>query len=437
MNKIKNQTRFFSQITQSTPEVNSTRRRTTIIDLPVELLLTIAEMLTLGDLNMFAKIHPHTHHIASTVFKNQFGGEKHMISTGWIYASKGGYFEPIGNMDVMYLALKMFGHLMTNLTIDYCSFSDWESGMINSRVSKYLKNSLTEIIITDGSRGTKNQLVTLKFLDGPFENVKTVHFDGCRLSRQPTNLSHIFPALETLHILDTTLNLPSIIYHHFPHLMEFKESSYFNRYNELDEFLQLNPQLRNLTVNAIKWNTLKMISETQSNLQHLQINILDGKVFEGDEVLRFEHLKSFKLKKFNNFSRDEDLPIVFGDEIEEILDWTKENALIQIILRNTNLKRVSAFNLGKEMFQRIAEELPNLDEFRIAFDVESEITVHDIIRFIGTAKNLMKLTLGEYDHPFSRAGAIHEKIQNEWTLTHSQRNAQATFTRKDTISEQN
>lgn len=400
--------------------MHASRKRTTIIDLPVELLLTIFERFNLAHLNGLAKIHPYTQHVASRVFKVKFAAEEYSINKDGLFLRRNQETRmiEIGDKDVMYLALKMFGHLISNLTIDYYLLDEWESGIINGRISKYLGNSLTELTITNYlKRGAH-----LKYMLGPFKKVETVYFQSCSLGRHQGNLSRIFPALQKLHFTNVDMVFQSAIGHHFPHLCEFKESSSI-RYDRIDNLIKLNPQLLTLIVDKMNWNCLKVISDTYQNLEHFELQELLGNEFKDDE-LHFNHMKTFKLVKMNGFPYEMELPFVFGNDIVDIFDWTTDKNRIEYILRSKSVKTLNIGSLGKKDLQRIAEELPNLEEFTV-FYVDSNDAVNTVVSFIETAKQLKKITIMQCDQPFFMA--IHKKIQYNWKMIQHEKPKEVTF----------
>lgn len=402
------------QVSQSdSVESRTSRKHTTITDLPVELLLMIFDRFNLEDLNGVAKMHPYTHHVASSVFKQKFTGESHLINKDGLFVKReeNQSMMELGNRDVMYLAIKMFGHFISNLTIDYYLLGEWESGIINGRISKYLGNSLTELTITNYLQREAH----LKYLGGPFKKVETVYFSKCSLGRHQQNLSRVFPVLRKLHFLKTNLISESTINHHFPYLIEFNELSSFSSYKKLDTFIQLNPQLRTLAIDKIDWSCFKLMSETQRNLEHFELQELWGDTFEKNEELHFNHLKTFKIIKMNRFSYDVDLPLVFGNDIVEIFDWTTDKNLIKYILRSKSLKKLNIGALGRKDLQRIAEEIEGLEELTL-FYIDSNEAMDVVVRFIETAKQLKKITLMQCSQQFHND--IHEKIQNKWEIKH-------------------
>lgn len=406
------------------------RNRATIADLPVELLLMVYEDFDLADLNSAARIHPHAQRVASIVFNEKFGRQMHVISdTGLNVTNEIGYSTNIANMHVMYSTLKRFGHLLTNLTIEYDALGEWECEKINMRINRYMINTLIEFTISKSSE----QTVNLKHLLGPFSKVKVVRILDCTIERNYTSLSHVFPSLCSLIFTKIQSIHRAFINQHYAHLKEITVLSQYSNSEKLYDLLQLNAQVRKITIESIGWRLLKMISETVPNLEHLSIQEIDGYIFKGDEI-RFDHMKSFALMRTINFQWGPFmLPFVFSDCIEQIFDKTIDHVLYNVILNNESLKKVSIYRLTREELQLIGEKLLNLVEFRTAFSINSFGTVDDIVQFI---ENHQFLGLEKVELRNCKSGendfqdAIFEQIHVEWDMVEEHHPDHVTFVRR-------
>lgn len=244
-------------------------------------------------------------------------------------------------------------------------------------------------------------------------------------------MHEIFPSVKHLRIpYDKKLH-PSIVEHHFPHLTELVDTIYDNNAIKLEHFLRLNPQICRLTIEKTDWGFLKMLSDILPQLEYLNVKRIDGEPTNGVNI-HFENLKTFKLSF--QYPRLAELPISFGDALQEIIDWTTENNLFDVILRNKNLKKVFIYGYGKN-FERIADELPNLEEFSSGLELDSMDTVDQVVHFVETAKNLKKLGISSSWPKFENK--VLEKLHGQWELIKYRNQNHIIFIRRESFDEGN
>lgn len=379
----------------------------------------------LSDLSAIARLHPVNRRVAEIKFNDLIGDKILLINRiGLNIAYNSTFSMNIGDMDAMYSALKSFGHLFTNLTINYDSFGEWESGKINARLSKYLGNWLVEITLK------RFHDAHFKHLTGTFTRVENIHFEECYFRTLITNLPTTFPAVRKFQF-ETYQNgesLQGFINHHFPCLDEINEIKYGNFAEKLETALKLNPQIRKLTIQSVYWQFLKLISETMPQLKQLKVHTLWHSKADGN--IHFKQLKSFDLSHTRDFPDDlKQLPISFGDDVEEINDWTRENYLLNVILQNKQLKKVGIngpVRIHERVpFKQIAQQLPNLEEFRVG---EFWGNAEDVVQFIEMAKNLKKFELRHCEPRYHNA--VSELIQSEWEMFNGSYSRNAIFIRR-------
>lgn len=179
-----------------------------------------------------------------------------------------------------------------------------------------------------------------KNLIGPFNKVKKIYFENCS-TEHITNLPYIFPAVRRF-IFNTT---PNQFNHHFPHLIEVENRMEDNAH-ELETLILLNPQIKKLTLQTLYWDLMQTINFTLTQLEHLEIQTLfvrargspGGPVEQ--EHLYLEHLKTFRLWFVRDLADNSEFPIKFGNHLEEIIDWTPKNILLDLMLQTKGLKKV-------------------------------------------------------------------------------------------------
>lgn len=407
------------QISQSNvASQNSRKNQTKITDLPLELLLMIYEDFDVTDLHSVARLHPVTRHAAEIKFRDLFRYAKFIISRSGLFINKNGTSAMnIGDMDAMYSILKSFGRFFTNLTLNYDSFSEWEAGRINARLSKHVTDSLVDVSFTHFNE------THFKHLTGPFSAVEVIKFNECYLLTAIANLSTIFPSVREIQsgIFQNIADLRGFFEHHFPNLQKIEESWRNSNKNDLGEVFGLNPQLRNLSLYDVNWEFLSAINNTLPQLEHLEIQELLGNYFKISS-LHFEHMKSFKIWKLKYASDRDRFGIEFGDNLEEVHDHTEEYVSKHFIFRK-NLKKLyvsgKSDNFQEEHFLRIAELIPDLETFETEMYVYSERAADQVVEFIETAQNLKLLKLHNCRPQFQQL--IKEKLGDEWEMIQDQR----------------
>lgn len=407
---------------------NSVQRRTSISDLPVELLLIIFDDFDFFELSSVASLHPYTQMVAGSMLKEKFDNKMCMISRkGLGILNDKSVLDHIGDMDVMFSTLKLFGHLMTNLTIDYESFTEWESGLINARISRYLGNSLLDFIVTNN----KNEEIIFKHLTGPFKKVECLGFALGKVTSFEKDLNNVFPAVRSLYFSRIQDILPAAINHHYPNLIEVEEFANESETSHLAELFLLNPQILRIAIQKCDWNFLEIISDVLPNLEHLQIVYLIGnRIGSQMDVVHLPSVKYFVLSRMRGFPYriKNGLPLVFGN-LETLYDSTLDDHLECIMLQNKNLKEVILHRSIKYyMMKQIAQEIPYLEVFSTDLIIGSIHFVDDVVRFTETAKNLKRLNLRRCKPELQ--SVIFEKIQHDWEMVEEKEEEHVTFVRR-------
>lgn len=292
--------------------------------------------------------------------------------------------------NAMLNALKVFGHLIKKLKLklEYHYFNEEQSTQINKHLSQYLADSLIEIELNscDGQK--------LNGLTRPFKKTETVYLRNGHIKTNNINLSEIFPVVRRLSVASMLSLSPVCIEQHFHHLMEMNvEYLLDGGSTTLKRRLQLNPQLRNLTINGGNWMTLKLISETVPALERLDCRTFNGASQYQSDNIHFEHLKSFEIVLLQDIPDDlQRIPLVF-DNLEEIKCYKPVDKWFEIVIQNKNLKKVTVGELTDQQFERISAELPKLEEFVSGYDTNggSNNGVDNVVRFMENGKMLRKV----------------------------------------------
>lgn len=409
----------------------SVRKRLSINHLPVELLRIIFEDLDVSDLVGVAELHPYIQIVTECFLRDKLYYKMIVINKNGLGILRDGKLENISSIKMLFQSLKMFGHLMTLLTIDYARLGDksimeWNCEEINAQINKFLGDSLTELIVFNYFKNISfNNLVH-------FPKVEKLVFSRGLMSSYSRNLNEIFPTLRTLKFSRIQDIIPAAINHHFPFLVEVESFLLDNIPNELKDLLRLNPQILKFTIRQCRWEFLEILSHTLPNLQSLDVYYLlgyDSKL----EPVQFPKLNSFSLFRSIDFPSELDrgLPLVFGNlRIFKNFDSTYDENLMNVMLQNKNLKFVIFYQPIKNL-QSIAQELPYLEQFWTEYLVCTVHSVNDVVRFLETAQNLKLLRLVKCEPEIQ--GVLFNQIEDEWDMIEQDTPEHIIFVRRESL----
>lgn len=381
---------------------------TEISDIPLELLLDIFDHLDVYSLTSAAIANPFNRHATEKIFRTKFATD-FGINLQKINENQ---FKRVSNniseFDAILNAVEVFGHLIKNMTVNYNAFTRVESERINSYLSRYVSESLNEIDL-NGCHDRK-----LGGLIGPFKNVKIVHLRHGEVKASSINFKEIFSHVQTF---DLTLMMslsPESIDHHFPHLKSMNVE-YLVASEKFERRLQLNRQLRNLSVYNVNWRGLRMLSELLPKLESLKLLRFYGKShFEGNHI-HFEHMKTFEMKVIQHFPDTmQTVPLVFG-YLEEIKFDGSCDKWFEIIVHNEHLKKIDGVGeFSDEQLQQIVKDLTNLEELSMRLNAKTIDSIEKVMGFIGRSMKLKKVTFLKMN-PDILNGIRGDKFRN-WTF---------------------
>lgn len=396
---------------------SSKRLQSTAI--PFELLLSIFEFLDLNSLANVAQTNRFNREAAGTVFKSQFLKSGFTLNGQTILYDR--YSNNPNQFDELLNIIAAFGHLITKLSLDYYTFDEEQKVAINRQVTKYAAHSLIEIDL-------KNcQEKDVFGLTGPFTRAKVVRLrDGFIGAMLHINFSELFPLVSSLDIESMLFVAEACVKQHFPYLKEFKMESATIALSTIEERLQLNPQLRKLSVTGSNLDTLSMISKNAPKLEHLLFRGFYGRdKYQGDEI-HFQSLKSFDLTSKVDFPVHFDaIPIVF-DELEEFSCDGSYDKWTDVIVRCKFLKKITFHQFFYENLQRIVLELPSVEEILVKNQRIWHDDVDTAIKIIEMCKQLKRFTISLGDFDDCRARAVN---LNNWEIIAVNRSV--VFVRKD------
>lgn len=387
--------------------LNSTNNTPKIIDMPLELLLDIYEDLDVSSLTNIAKTHPYNWDAAGIVYKTKFAIEMFDIHGQQVFE---GFLLDGENkkkeFEAMLSSLQTFGHLITKLKLNYNYFTDEQRETVNQYVNDYITNSLVEIELRSFKESDLLRLAVL------LKHVEIVHLSEGNVSSH-MNLSEIFTAVRTLDLTFAYRVPPSFFEYNFPHL----EKIYWEHFikTDSDTFerrLRLNPQLKYVNMWNCEWEGLRLMSELLPSLENIELlRIKADPPFQGDDI-HLEHLKVFSLSDYISFTDLPRTPIIFGN-LEEITCYARSSQCLDMFMQNKNMRKIQSIEFDANEMQRMAEELPNLEEFTGHHGINDESTSDKVVNFIETSRSLRRAA---FRNSFGNNDAVVARLPN-WSYT--------------------
>lgn len=400
-----------------------------IIDLPFDMLWKIFSKLELRDAISVAKTHPTNLYVVCFIYNRKIINQTVEITIPFNTISISSFElvhedkRPQGFQLILDF-LKYFGHFLINLKVNEF---------------KYLFNVETalpqhEILQRQISKYVTEQLKALEFdfhqlsyyplfgLEGPFPNVEKVQLrDGTCRTR--LNLSEIFPVVRNLNV-DTMVIVSEDLMQNFPYLERLTIPEHWGEHRanfpSFEQTLEINPQLKHLTIPKCKWDALQVLNKIRPDLESLELSSL---VFHDIEdviiPLRFENMKVFKCfgppfgMLGGNFKK---IPLEFGN-LEEIQIYRKDFSKhwLKIIMENRKLKKLTAKNkLELDQLLQIANGLPNLEEFIMEHTTGNPVSIYDIAEFIKNANRLKRASFTGFTR--NQCEEVTQRLNNQWDI---------------------
>lgn len=397
------------------------------MELPTELRWDILEQIDLKDLIRVRKALPEDQDLIEKVFRNMF--RTHEMSITYTTQVEGviriyyGYSRMASikvksrndNIDEVLEFLECFGHCIDELDIEYHSnhYRDYLEPL-QQQISKYVAKSVNKIRFRTGDQSLERSLTGLI---APFTNCEIVIIHSGEIDAE--TLHYMFPAVRRLCINWNAMN-ESL--KHFPHLERLEiENGPRSNLPLFEKMLELNPQIRHLSLStAVHLNVLKVVNKFLPAIESLDMENCE---FDGPgketEPLRFTTLKVLK-SRLRGVTRENivQVPLEFGN-LEEIEFASKEyiNDWIDIVVQNKKLRIVTANReLQRDHLQRIADALPNLEDFSMEYyDNDDRRSVEDIVHFIQSANQLKIITLFRLGTDGCEEAI--QQLSNEWENT--------------------
>lgn len=324
--------------------------------------------------------------------------------------------------------LKIFGHLITRLWIEYNQYRAFGVDMapIVKYVNLYCANTLIEFNVVMNSDYTE-------FFDEmtkSFEHVEQLSISGRfnKLTSSTLSFVEMFPSVRSLsldyvQVLDK--NGLDLKFLNLTHLNVEIDNSRFTS-EDIENILRANPKIQRLELGRGDLAILKVASEVLHDLESLELmNFFGGHYSDDDnERIVFENVKYFSV--------DGNIPEIvdFKNLTEFYLTsfLLSDGEWIDFVAQNTNLLKLSVnkCQINNSQLQRLTEMELNLVKISLFlnFSVEDK-TIASFVRKSGHMKKI------NFNKPFalkSAAELLRNEFGNEWNVTLCQSESESKVT---------
>lgn len=379
-----------------------------LLNLPLELLLMIYKNFDLIKLANVAVTHPNNYAAAEILYREKYGKLRITISG---YQMNFVYFHitatnTIGlyDFDFTLTVLKLFGHLIPSLLIDYEAYTDKQRKQIDQHINEYCAKTLNYFEI-GYCRG--NEFANLP---GPFTNVENVRFKFGVINSENIRFDKIFPNVRRLDLGSVLYTDSNCFEHNFTHL-EYLDISRFHTgaHSKLAKTLEMNSHVPSILIYQCSLEFLKIVSEKVPNLKNLEISHFQHFSDYKGEDIHLHHLKNFTFLYPDQFER---IPLVLRS-LENFYYIGSIDSWFDIIIQSKHIKKLTIGLLSNEQLMRIANELEELEEITTAY--RSGNLTEEVLEFIKTGKSLKKVLFSATGYETQKT--VEQRLGSEWQAT--------------------
>lgn len=329
----------------------------------------ISKDLELGALVNVSATQARIYAAAQSAFRTKYGSSTVEINNRGMNKdeqfAKRGNFTMLTNFDFTLKALRLFGHLISKLSINYMAFDASQREQINNYVNEYCAPSLEEIELAFCEGDELSQM------ERAFTRVHRVRFMSGDLNTENVKLNQLFPALRSLSMGSLRASDSKWMEDSFPHLESLEISSYRST---SDVVFRLNPQLRHISMFDCDLPFLSMLNEHVPQLESINsFTMKETPDFAGAPV-HFEHLKKFKLGAEYSFALNlPKMPLVFENLTEFEMYGSLDN-WFDSIAPSKQLKEITFADTTQAHLNRIKTAFPEVEKITISFKDDAEPT---------------------------------------------------------------
>lgn len=323
----------------------------------------------------------------------------------------------IQHHDFVLKTLRLYGYLITKLTIHGYNLTYEQITQIAHHIDRYSLESLTQLNLHHATD------MLLQFTD-PFTKLVNLRIAEIELD-DSLQLNILFPALERLDVtIDNPGNLSSIV-HHYPHLQHFglNEIDWQREFHFVDRFVKANPQIRSFASdNLLSFDSVELLTINWPQLEWLSLtdHMMDLPFYEPGVIVWFDSVKHFTLTiNRRTDSIFEPFPLAFSqlDSIQ-LRSYAISDDLANFIVANENLRKISIPWTEPKRAVKLFKQLQNVNELNeIEYRVTPKAYATELIALMtdtGKYAKLQRVTVILSEQ--SDYGYFEDDIPKEWNI---------------------
>lgn len=252
----------------------------------------------------------------------------------------------------------------------------------------------------------------------PFETVEDLELriSFTKPEKLTLGLNEMFPQMHSLSLDLSEMIDGSSVVHKFQNLKRL-DLSYMNNENMMSnvyEFIELNPQIKSLTLYQGSARFLGFISEKMPELEHLKVQYGFDSLSPDESTISFRNVKRLGVgesRVLRNFDFQQLQHLEINSHSISYYDWSD---FIQKHTSLTNLT-VTGDEAHRTLLPTITGHVPNLIEASFIVPLEDSIEV--LISFLQTSPKLERLDLTLRRRTMDKLIELENLVKQKWNLT--------------------
>lgn len=404
-----------------------------LIDLNEDCLLMIFDRLQLLDLIAIAETNEHLYHVTISAARQRFvkkplklhGPYTKSVDDRGTAIVENDDFVKLSNLKTIHKVLTLYGHVITNLDVEYRTDSQVQD--LNRMINVICSDSLIDYHVSGGFFGFFNHF------EKPFKHVQSLSLTGSfdYLGNSAYNLSELFPSICHMSFGDMhVFNDPNGIVGFYPHLVHVELELCDERigFNEtiIQNLITANRHIRSLKLRTLTRRHLKFIADNLQNLEHLKIT---GYRLHDDDIdaIHFDNLLSFGIS-FSAVTMPANVHFAKLVDFHTDIQPKKCTRWMDFIENSDTLKRltVNGRALLSSEIERLAAAHLTVNEVSLLVGIGVEDQT--LVEFIKNSQQLTKVHFLKFlktstrisslrDTMYATVQALNEAFSDEWIVS--------------------
>lgn len=300
----------------------------------------------------------------------------------------------ITNPSVTLKLLRNFGHLISDLQINFALFNVKICKRIENYLAEYCSKSLSFLSLRC------NPFIELfEDIETPFTNVYSLEMESCCFLKSKIQFDEMFPRLRFLQLDSNRYETRSVVNTAIPFLRSLAILRDLNEHDIL-ESLKLNKQIEKLLLIKYTPNLIRSLNDCLPKLQCLCLRDLPEKFkYDFFEPIQFDNLRDFAMGTRSSLPC---LPFTFNklEHLCIVAPMNLDRKWFNLLGSFENLKRIGLFGISgdiSELFElrniRLETELMNIR-------YNGEISSLSLDSFLMHSRALKRITITSFPKNF-------------------------------------